>query len=178
MLWTPVFQFQILINLLLFTITMTPALSGQTTWPLKQQHIALRKNSVRKWVQDKTISVKHVAGKINPADIFTKEMHDGVHFCCLWDSFMSWLSDFLNTSLLETHHARQQSKQLDALSMAWVALASSASSYFCALAINSFCQLVTAMSHLSNAGCQLLCGLYGFIPSGLKWCQCSATLID
>jgi hypothetical protein len=44
------------------------------------QHIELCKNSVCKWVQDKTLQVEHVSGKINPADIFTKEMHDGVHF--------------------------------------------------------------------------------------------------
>jgi hypothetical protein len=44
------------------------------------RHIELRKNSVREWVQDKTISVKHVAGKTNPADIFNKEMRDGIHF--------------------------------------------------------------------------------------------------
>jgi hypothetical protein len=44
------------------------------------RHIELRKNSIRKWVQDKTLDVLHVAGKLNPADIFTKEMHDGTHF--------------------------------------------------------------------------------------------------
>jgi hypothetical protein len=123
--------------------------------------------SVCKSVQDKTTSVKHVAGKINPADIFTKEMRDGVLFCCLHNSFMSWLSDFFNTSLLETHHVHQWSQQLVASSAALVALASGASSYFSALATNSFCRSVTAMFHLSSAGCQLLCGLYGFIPSSL-----------
>jgi hypothetical protein len=44
------------------------------------RHIELRENLVQEWVQDKTISVQHVAGKTNPADIFTKEMRDGVHF--------------------------------------------------------------------------------------------------
>jgi hypothetical protein len=43
-------------------------------------HIELRENSIRKWMQDKTLDVLHVAGKLNPADIFTKEMHDGTHF--------------------------------------------------------------------------------------------------
>jgi hypothetical protein len=52
-------------------------------------HIELRENSVREWIQDKTISVKHVAGKINPAVIFTKEMRDGAHSRRLRDSFMS-----------------------------------------------------------------------------------------
>jgi hypothetical protein len=45
------------------------------------QHIELCKNSVHKWVQDKTLQVKHISGKINPADIITKEMRDGMHFC-------------------------------------------------------------------------------------------------
>ncbi len=42
--------------------------------------IELRENSVREWVQNKTINVRHVSGKINLADIFTKEMRDGAHF--------------------------------------------------------------------------------------------------
>ncbi len=39
--------------------------------------------------QERTIDVEHVAGKINPADIFTKEMGNGAHFHRLRDSFMS-----------------------------------------------------------------------------------------
>jgi hypothetical protein len=42
--------------------------------------IELRENLVREWVQDGTLKVLHVAGKINLADIFTKEMRDGTHF--------------------------------------------------------------------------------------------------
>jgi hypothetical protein len=37
------------------------------------RHIELRDNLVREWVQDKTIAVKNVTGKIGWADIFTKE---------------------------------------------------------------------------------------------------------
>ncbi len=44
------------------------------------RHIELRENSVCEWVQDKTLQVEHMSEKINPADIFTKEMCDGVHF--------------------------------------------------------------------------------------------------
>jgi hypothetical protein len=131
------------------------------------RHIELCKNSVHKWVQDKMVSVKHVAGKMNPADIFTKEMQDGMHFCCLCDSFMSWLSNFNNISLLETHHARQRSPHSVAPSAAWVALASASSNaslYFLALAANTFCPSVTAMSHLSSTNRQLLWGLHSFIP--------------
>jgi hypothetical protein len=130
------------------------------------QHIELCKSSVRKWVQDKTVFVKHVAGKMNPVGIFTKEMRDGTHFCCLRDSFMSRLSNSNNVSLLETHHTRQCSPHSVASSVAWVALtsaSSNASSYFPALAANTFCWSVT-VSHLSSAGCQLLWGLHGFIP--------------
>ncbi len=128
------------------------------------RHIELHKNLVCKWVQDKTIAVKHVAGKINLADIFTKEMRNRTHFCCLWDSFMSRLSDFLNTLLLHSHHESQQSQHSVAPSAAWVTIASGSSSYLSALAANIFCRTVTAMSHLSSAGRQLLCSLHGFIP--------------
>jgi hypothetical protein len=104
---------------------------------------------------------------VNPADIFTTEMQDGMHFHRLCDSFMSQLSNFNNISLLETHHTHQPSPHSVAPSAAWVALtsvSSNASSYFSALAVNTFCLSVTAMSHLSNAGCQLLGSLHGFIP--------------
>ncbi len=53
------------------------------------RHIELHENLVREWVQDKSLAVKHVSGKINPLDIFTKEMRDGTHFRQLRDLFMS-----------------------------------------------------------------------------------------
>jgi hypothetical protein len=76
------------------------------------RHIELRENSIREWVQDKTLNVICVAGKINPANNITKEMKDGAHFCCLRDSFMICLSDFVNDSLLDLHHSRQRSPQV------------------------------------------------------------------
>ena len=58
-----------------------------------------RENYVRELVQDGTVRVKHVAGKCNPSDIFTKEMRDGAHFRRLRDSFMfraiSFTSSFM-----------------------------------------------------------------------------------
>ena len=51
-------------------------------------HMEMRKNSVHKWVQDVTLRILHVKSKINPEDIFTKEMRDGTHFWRLRDSFM------------------------------------------------------------------------------------------
>ncbi len=120
------------------------------------RHIELCENSVCEWAQDKTNAVMHVAGKINPTGIFTKEIRDGTHFRWLHDSFMSWLSDFLNTSLLESHHARQRSPHSVVPSAAWVTLASSASSYLSALAANTFCWSATSVSHLCSASRQLL----------------------
>jgi hypothetical protein len=113
------------------------------------------------------ISVRHFAGKINPADIFTKEMREGTHFHHLRDSFMSWLSDILSTTLLESHHTPQGSQHSVAPSAAWVTLASGASSYLSALAANTFCWSTTPVSYLCSAGRQLLWGLYGFIPPDL-----------
>ena len=58
------------------------------------RHLELRENCTRELVQNGTINVLHVAGKINPSDIFTKEMKDGTHYRRLRDSFMCRLSDF------------------------------------------------------------------------------------
>jgi hypothetical protein len=58
-------------------------------------HMEMRKNAVPEWVQDAFLKVLHVSGRINPADVFTKEMGDGAHFQSLRDSFMCPLSDFL-----------------------------------------------------------------------------------
>jgi hypothetical protein len=44
------------------------------------RHMEMRENAVREWVQDASLKVLHVPGRINPADIFTKEMRDGAHF--------------------------------------------------------------------------------------------------
>jgi hypothetical protein len=66
------------------------------------RHIELRENSVREWVQDKSIKVSHVAGIDNVSDIFTKEMRDISHFCRLRDSFMSRLADFNLASRVAT----------------------------------------------------------------------------
>jgi hypothetical protein len=135
---------------------------------LKAAHrIELHKISICEWVQDQTISVQHVPGSTNPADIFTKEMHDGAHFHQLRNSLVSRLSDFLRTSLLEVHHARQRSQHTVAPSAAHVSISFGASFYFTALASNTFCRSVTAISHLSSAGRHILCCTFDFVPSGL-----------
>ena len=102
------------------------------------RHIELRENSVCKWVQDKTLKVIHVAGKTNPADIFTKEMGDGTHFWRLRDSFMSRLSDFLSASVLAVHHARQHSSRSMAPAAACMSLSSGNSPFMGVLASSSF----------------------------------------
>jgi hypothetical protein len=131
-------------------------------------HIELRENSIREWVQDRTLDVLHIAGKFKPADIFTtKEMHDGTHFRHLRDSFMSCLSDFLSTSLLTVHHDKLQTPNQLIPVAARVSLTNGISSYFTALASSSFCRLLTNISHLCSAGRQLLCSLHGFLPSHL-----------
>jgi hypothetical protein len=141
-------------------------------WPYNMtsktaRHIKLQENSVREWVQDKLIKVVHVAGKTNPADIFTKEMQDGMHFCQLQDSFMSRLSDFLSGSVMAIHRARQQSPTLGVPAAACVSLSSGDSPYLRVLASSSFFWTVSNISHLSSAGWQLLRQTHGFVPSSI-----------
>ncbi len=132
-------------------------------------HIELCKNSVCKWVQDQTISIQHVPRKTNPADIATKEMHNGIHFHRLWDSFLSQLSDFLSTSLLEVHHVRQQSQNKVSCLATHVFNSFGASSYIMTLTSNTFCWLVTAISYILSADCHILSRSFGLVPSGLIW---------
>jgi hypothetical protein len=135
--------------------------------------IELRENLVWEWVEDKTLSVKHVPNKVNPASIFTKEMKDRAHFWRLWDSFMSCLSNFNTFAVLAVHHVQQLSPTNVIPAVAWAAIESSSSSYFLALVSSSFYHAYTAMSHLSSAGQQLLQNIHGFIPLVLS----SASLI-
>jgi hypothetical protein len=59
------------------------------------RHIENRENFVREWVPDGTLTVSHVCGKTNIANIFTKEMRDAANFCRLQDAFMSRASVFI-----------------------------------------------------------------------------------
>jgi hypothetical protein len=120
----------------------------------------------REWVQDKTLNIVHVAGKVNPTNIFTKEMKGGAHFCHLRDSFMLCLSDFVNDSLLALHHTRRQSPQVTPAA-ALVSIASGCTSYMAALASNSICRTLTNVSHLCSAGQHFFQKHHHLIPSGL-----------
>jgi len=134
----------------------------------KIRHMEMRENSVREWVQDKILNVLHVSGRVNPADIFTKEMRDGAHFRRLRDSFMCRLSDFLHQSLLVTHHSAPQPIPHQVLpSAAASRTIYSHNSYFSALCSSPFCRTLSAVSHLSSAGRHLLRSLHHIVPSGL-----------
>ena len=49
----------------------------------------IRENAIRESVQNKTVTIKHVDGKTNLADIFTKEDKDIAHFLKIRDTLMS-----------------------------------------------------------------------------------------
>ena len=53
------------------------------------RHIEIKENAVRESIQNKEIQVCHIGGKINPADIFTKEDKDTSHFVLLRDIILS-----------------------------------------------------------------------------------------
>lgn len=52
------------------------------------RHIQMKENRVRENVVTQFVSIKHVDGKVNITDIFTKEMKDVNHFVALHDLFM------------------------------------------------------------------------------------------
>jgi hypothetical protein len=72
----------------------------------------LRENSVREWVADKTLNILHISVRVNPANIFTKEMRDGAQFWWLRDSFMCPLSDFIQQSILVIHHQSKSTSHM------------------------------------------------------------------
>jgi hypothetical protein len=139
----------------------------------KIRHMGLRKNSVREWVADKTLNILHVSGRVNPADIFTKEMRDRAHFWRLQNSFMCHLSDFIQQSILVIHHQSQSTSHMTPCQGAPSAASSKAvvaqHSYFAALCSIPICQTFSAISHLSSAGCQLIQNLHHVVPSGVLW---------
>jgi hypothetical protein len=52
------------------------------------RHIQMRENRIRENVASKFVLIKHIDGKLNFADIFTKEMKDVAHFIELRDLCM------------------------------------------------------------------------------------------
>ena len=49
----------------------------------------MRENQVRENILAEFVTIQHIGGKINLADIFTKEMKDLTHFVELRDMIMS-----------------------------------------------------------------------------------------
>jgi hypothetical protein len=131
------------------------------------QHIELRENSVRKWVQDKTLQVRHVVGKINPADIFKKEMRNGTHFRHLRDSFMSCLSHFLQDSILAVHRKSQRSPHTTTPAAASGCISSRSLGFLAVLTASSFFQNPTNVSHLCSAGRYLLRHAHSIVPTDI-----------
>ena len=119
----------------------------------KMQYMEQRENRVREWVDDSTLTVGHVQGKVNPADLFTKETRDGVHFHKLRDSFMSRADAFLpGESPVEVAAA--------ALALTTRALPSPFTSgtddFLTFLTRNRGFAVRANVSHLSSAGRQLI----------------------
>ena len=52
------------------------------------RHIQIRENAVRESVQSNFIHVLHISGKVNLADLFTKEDKDAAHFIAMRDIIM------------------------------------------------------------------------------------------
>ncbi len=126
----------------------------------KIRHMELPENSVREWVENKTLNVLHVSKRVNPADIFTKEMRDGAHFWRLRDSFMCHLSDFLQQPFLVTHHQSQSTSPVTPWQVVPLAASLKAihaqNCYPTALCSIPICRTLSAISHLSSAGHQLI----------------------
>ena len=49
------------------------------------RHITIRDNATCELVQNNTVSIQHIAGKVNLADIFTKEFKDITHCLSMRD---------------------------------------------------------------------------------------------
>jgi hypothetical protein len=58
------------------------------------RHIQMKENHVRENVEKQFVSIQHVGGKVNLADLFTKEMKDTTHFIELRDLMMRPRSQF------------------------------------------------------------------------------------
>ena len=61
---------------------------SKSTTTKGMKHLNLRDNFVREAVALKDVVVSHIAGRLNKADLFTKELRDGAHFRTIRDSFM------------------------------------------------------------------------------------------
>jgi len=56
---------------------------SKTTSTKGLRNLNIRDCAVRDSIQAEEVTIHHIQGVINPADIFTKEMKDGLHFRAL-----------------------------------------------------------------------------------------------
>ncbi len=68
----------------------------KTTTTAGMMHINLRQNAIRESVHSGEVTIHHIPGVINCADIFTTELKDTTHFGLLRDSFMMDKAKFLS----------------------------------------------------------------------------------
>ena len=52
------------------------------------RHLQIQDNAIRESVQNRTVAIIHIEGKINPADIFTKEEIDIAHYLLVRNSIV------------------------------------------------------------------------------------------
>jgi len=69
------------------------------------RHLRIRENAIRD--SSKIIEIEHVAGKINPADMFTKEDKDEAHFIQLRDTIVT---DPLSHNIIQAKTAKISQK--------------------------------------------------------------------
>ena len=63
------------------------------------RHIQIKENAVRENIQNKNITVSHIEGKINIADIFTKEDKDHNHYIEMRNKLLYNIPMYSNPSL-------------------------------------------------------------------------------
>ena len=68
------------------------------------RHVQIRENGVREMVQNNEIKVLHIEGKINPADIFTKEDKCAEHYCAIRDTFLTELRAIRRATIKLNNH--------------------------------------------------------------------------
>ena len=121
------------------------------------RHIENKENSTREWVADGTISVSHISGKYNIADIFTKEMRDSANFRRLRDSFMCRSSDYLKGISPQVPNSSQSSSSpFPVLAHSTSAVPTSRPGMLDVLAAYPSLRLSSALSCISYAGRHIL----------------------
>ena len=120
------------------------------------RHIENKENSTREWVADGTLSVSHVSGKCNIADIFTKEMRDSTNFRRLRDAFMCRASVYLKGILPNIPNAAQSPTPVPILAQSSATVPISRPSMLDVLATYPGLQISSALSCISYTGRHIL----------------------